>query len=266
MSNKKIRIQLMDSEGRILSDKLSEQDPTLSLGPKDIHEGPMRIEFTFFDKKDIEKVNKFLDQITGKLPLSKKPTASKNDQVVEMDESKRESLIMEAVSQKNQDAFISYLRNLGFTFMYNDFMEIMEIPFDPKKAHKNKYQWMVRKTKESKTSPLTDKYDPTIIFGVKIDMGIERSEKVVCYLYNKFHSSSKLKLVESPEFGYENTNLIKYPKYMTYDERIKFAAEHRGLTSGSRKEPSKFYKRWLPYVIIPNDSKTKFDKDAGKDL
>jgi len=260
---KKMRLTLLDKEGRLISDKLLTQDAEIYKGPVKEHNGPMKIEFTFLDKNDVGKVKKYLDMLTGELPLPVKSTGkSSNDSKVELDENKREALIKAFCDEGDQDKAIAYLRNLGFIFMYERDMETFKIEFKPKNAHSGKYQWMIRKTKESKISPTSDKFDPTIIMGIKIDG--ERNEKVVIYLYNEFLKKVKLPLPGEPKESWDTSELLKFPKFMSYDERIKFSGEHRGLTTGSRKAPSKFYLRWIDYVIIPTSEKNEFEKESGK--
>lgn len=259
---KKMRIQLMDDDGRILSDKLVGQDPAISAGPSEKHTGPMRLEFTFTDQKDVEKVKKYLDQLSGELPIpSKKRATSNNDKQVELTENSREEIAGKALTFKDQDEMIKYLSDIGFVFLYEEDLETFKIPFEPKKVHSGKYQWMVRKVKESKVNPLSDQYDPTILVGVKILE--ERDPKVVVYLYNKYYGKADISLPDKPKFDYEGTTLLKFHPVMDYSERIKFSTEHRGLLTGSKKKPSKFYERWLPYVVIPNADKSDHDKEAG---
>ena len=253
----------MDDEGRILSDKVVGQDPAISAGPSEKHTGPMRLEFTFVDKNDVDKIIGYIGKLGGDLPIpAKKSGTSKNDKQVELTENSREEIAAKALSFETQDEMLDFLRGLGFTFLYEEDLKTFKIPFSPKKAHSGNYQWMVRKIKESKMNPLSDKYDPTIIIGVKI-IG-ERDEKVVIYLYNKFHGKASIKVDKDPKFNYDQTELLKFHPVMDYSERIKFSTEHRGLLTGSRKKPSKFYERWLPYVIIPKSNKSEHDDKSGQ--
>lgn len=261
---KKMRVTLLDKEGRLLSDKLLTQDPEIYKGPGATHDGPMKIEFTFLDKNDVSKVNKYLDMLVGKLPIPTKSTGkSANDSKVELDENKRESLIQTLLEKEDQDVAIKYLRGLGFVFMYERDLKTFKIDFTPKKAHSGRYQWMVRKIKESKISPLSDKFDPTILIGIKIDG--ERKEKVVVYLYNELYKKANIPIPDGTSETWDTSELLKYPKFMSYEERIKFSNEHRGLSTGSRKAPSKFYNRWLKYVMIPKSEKNQHESEAGNE-
>ena len=256
---KKIRIQLYSEDGMLLSDRLVSQDTEFNSGPKEPHKGPLRVEFTLLEKEDIEKAKVYLDKLSGILPLSSKKEKKLKLKEIDIPE-ERENLLKEvlAIDPLDQDILIQTLRSKGFKFMMYDFLETFEFPIEIKDVHKEKYQWMLRCIKEAK-NPSVDKYDPMLIFGIK--MYENRDSKIVVYLNGKFDGSYEVELPSKPKEVYKKTGMIKFPVYMTEEEREKFRFELRQYQLTPEKEFSKFFTRWRPYVEnipeLPQDKKVK---------
>ncbi len=245
---KKLRVQLFDEEGRMVGDRIVSQDPEFSKGPLKDHHGIFRIEFTLDSKNDVEKAKTYLDQMVGNLPLAsgKKKKLPK----IPDDPMFRENIIDEienSDSMEDQDNLIAGLRSQGFVFRTWEFLESMVdlTGITIKDVHKNKYQFMLREIRKAK-NPKADKYDPMLIFGIKLDE--ERTEKVVIYLNGEFHKSLKIPLPEKPKEVFKKTTMLKFPHFMTEDERVKFTIELRSYESNPSKSVSKFFNRWMQYV------------------
>lgn len=252
---KKIRIQKFDQEGRFLEDRMVSQDPEFASGPKGKHEGLLRVEFTLLDKADTEKAKVYLDQLRGALPLEAKKLKklTKEPQL----EEHREQLILDAMEKAtDQDELIKYLRDHDFVFMLWDYMETFDWAPEVKDIHKEKYQWMIRRIKTAK-NPASDKYDPMLIFGFQL-IG-ERNEKIVIYLNNEFHKAYKVALPDKPRETFKKSGMMKFPPYMTEQEREKFRYEFRQYQDNPEKKFSKFYLRWREWVenvpALPQDKK-----------
>lgn len=255
---KKIRIQLYSEEGQLQSDRLVSQDIEFNTGPKEVHKGPARIEFSLLEPEDIAKAKTYLDKLSGKIELvSKKVKVKVSKEIATPTE--REDLVKEVLEGcKNQDELITTLRKHGFKFMMWDFLETFDFGIPIKEPHKQKYQWMLKCLKEAK-NPTVDKYDPMLIFGIQ--MYENRADKVVVYLNGEYHGSFNVSVPDKPREVYKKTEMIKFPPYMTEEEREKFRYELRQYQLQPEKSLSKFFLRWRPYVEnlpeLPQDKKVQ---------
>lgn len=242
---KKLRIQLFSPEGNLISDRLVTQDPEFTAGPKGISPGVIRIEFTLEHQGDIDKAKTYLDQITGNLPLPEPRGRKQKEEEPTTDESRKE-LLEEALAQaSDQDKLIGYLREHDFVFITSDFLETFDYGIDLKDKHKDEYQWMLRCLKRAK-NPKVDKYDPMLLVGIKL-IG-DRTEKVAIYLNREYYKSYKVDLPSKPKETFKKSGMIKFPPYMTEDEREKFRFELRQYQDKPEKPISKFFSRWEEYV------------------
>jgi hypothetical protein len=257
MLKKTVRIQLFDKEGMI-SDRLVTANTEFYAGPREFHQGPMRIEFTFLNQTDVEKGIKYLKELTGLLPKEsktetrgRKSNAIDNDSYIVEDKQK----IFEEVfdKSKDQDVMIKILRDMGYIFVTSDHLKLI-IPegYEIKDLHLEKYEWLIKLTKEAK-DPKLDKFDPQTLVGISISK--KRLEKFVVYLYGKFHNRYTMPLPSKKAITFKKTNLIKFPHYMQEEERLKWNTEHRALFQNKEKKPSKFYMRWRPDVQVGDELK-----------
>lgn len=242
---KKLRIQLFDTEGRMIDDRMVTQDPEVAKGPQLTHVGPMRIEFSFDSPDDVAKVKTYLDQLVGNIPLGTKK--ARKSMVKTMEDPKvREAILEEAIGMEDQDQLIAFLREKGFRFMMSDFLQTFDWPqLQIKEKHLEKYQWMLYCQKPAK-NPKSDKYDPMLIFGIQLLP--EHDERIVVYLHGEYHKGYKIPIPSKPKEVFKKTNMTKFPDYMTHDEREKFRFELRQYEADPEKPLSKFWKRWRPYV------------------
>lgn len=267
----KMRIQLLTDNGVVISDRLVDQAIETYTGPKEKHLGPLKIEFCLMNQADIKSITEYLTRLAGDLPVKEVGKQGRKAKEVEELSSPRESILKDVtkmieVDGENQDAVIKYLRSLGFVFLLTeDFLTYFpDFPFNKKDIsepnHSGQYlegyQWLVRRIKTGK-DPKTDKYDPQIIFGFKI-MG-ERYERFVCYLY-KERSRLKAVIPKKNALSFNNTEMTKFPKYMTEEERLKFSTEMRQLSLNQSKLPSKFFRRWYQDVTFPDTIKENMAK------
>lgn len=262
--SKTARIQLFDDSG-IISDRLVKQGPEFYLGPKEVHKGPMRIEFTFSDKDDVDGAINYIKCLRGDLPLknkttsgvAKKSVSEKND--TDFDDNK-EKLVIKTIedNKDNQDTLIMNLRDMGFVFIESNFLKhIIPEAYSIKELHLNKYEWLVKRIKLAK-DPKNDKYDPQILVGISIMN--KRSDRVILYSYGEYKSKYISKVPEKKALKLTKTNLIKFPPYMEEDERLKWGFEHRILFNDKNKKPSKFYMRWSKDVIVGDELKIEKDE------
>lgn len=266
----KMRIQLLDKELRILSDRLVDQSIEFMQGAKVKHSDPIKLEVVLTCKNDINSLKVYLEQLAGNLPIREIAGRGRPATTSTMElNSPREDIyhsVEELTSKDTQDAIIGYLRKLGFVFLLTeDFLNYFpEFKFRERDVGKpngngqyqESYQWMVRRIKKAK-DPKSDKYDPQIIFGFQI---IEkRCEKFVGYLYKEFKSKLRAKIPKAGALSFSNFEMAKLPVYMLEEERLKWSSEMRLLMGNPDKLPSKFFMRWAPSVILPKNYKEKLD-------
>lgn len=255
---KKLRIQLY-KDGLPISDRLVDQTTEFYNGPKEKHDGPIRVEFTFENSDDVNKGIEYLQKLSGKLPIEIKETKGRGRPTTTKEfisDNSREVMLKEAYEgSKDQDEFINTLRkNHDFVFVDSDRLKML-IPetYKIKPAHLEKYQWLIRCTKEAK-DPRNDKFDLALIIGIIILPDADRTNKMVIYTNGEFETSLKLEVPKNA-MTFKQTNLIKYPHYMIYEEREKWGVEHRLLLQNPGRKPSKFYERWAKDVVVGNELK-----------
>lgn len=258
--NPKMRVQLMDSEYRVISDRLVDQAIEFMQGSKVKHKDPIKLEVILSSQNDIDSLKTYLDQLVGQLPIKEIGTRGRPAGKTPELKSPREDIyerINELTSEKNQDEVIAYLRELGFVFLLTeDFLHYFpDFPFRSKDIGEpnrngqyiNSYQWLVRRIKTAK-DPKSDKYDPQIIFGFNI---MERSDKFVGYLYKQFKSRMKATVPSKQALSFASFEMAKMPSFMQEEERLKWSTEMRALIMDTNKVPSKFFTRWAPDVMLP---------------
>lgn len=269
----KMRISLLDHNGAILSDRLVDAYTEMTAGPKNTHNGPIRVEFTLTSKNDIESAKTYMDQLSGTLPLREPGSKGRPSAAPKEIDSPREDILTEVEKMvnegKNQDDIIKYLRGLGFVFLltedflsyFSDFNFEKKDIGDPTDNHQflNSLSWMVRCIKRAKT-PSSDKFDPMIIFGFSIQGG--PSKKVVPYLYKE--RKKPLRVKPGKALTFNRVEFSKFPSYVLEAERLKFSMEMRTLMLQPDKQPSKFFLRWASEVKVPDGTYEKLKDRVPK--
>lgn len=263
---KKVRIRLYDKAGTPTSDRLVTQSTEFAAGPKDVIEegGSVSIEAFLSNKDDVQAFVSYLEKLNGKVPHKELGSKGrpKNGTKKELTVAERKDFVDEIlleVDKKgwNQDKLIETLRDKHqFRFISEDFAMALHHrygddksnPLGVKSVHFNKFVWMVRLVRLA-ADPKNDKYDPLISFGFRFDGG--RSDRVVVYLEGQFYKRFKTKVPLKPKVTEKNISAIRYPAFMTYDERAKFRNELRKAKRG--KEPSKFLLKWMPHMEEVNE-------------
>jgi hypothetical protein len=248
--DKKTRIQLFDANLSIISDRLVSQDLEFNTGPKEPHDGPIRIELSLFTAEDVSKSVTYLQKLSGQLPIEVKELKKRGRKPlgeVEIDSDDRLQVLTFIQGLTNQDQVILELTKLGFKFMTLDLFEAMGYKEGrelPEGMESGKYQLMLKCLKQAK-DPKNDKYDPELIFGIKL-LG-DKTNRILTYLQGE---SDRIKLNwDKPEsFDFKKTAMMKFPEYMTLEEREKWRREHRLYKLDPEKEKSKFYSRWAPFI------------------
>jgi hypothetical protein len=259
---KKIRIQGFDIEGNQLLDRLVEQEIEFNTGPKEPHNGPLRIEVNLWEQGDIDRFIEYLKKLTGQLPITvgePKVKTLKAGKVLLAPE-QREEIIKQVTALESQDACIKQLRDLGFEFLTFDYISSLGLNTGIEDIHKEKYQWMMKIVKKAK-NPLNNKYDPMLVFGFKL-IG-KKIGTFVIYLYQKKHKVVKKEWVDKQKVSFKNTEMVKFPTYMIQEERDKFRVELYALRLNAEKKPTKFFIRWAKDVEFKD--REKLLKRANED-
>lgn len=269
----KLRITLLEDNGAVIQDRLVDATTEYYAGPKIQHSGPIRIEATLTNTQDIESFKKYLDQLTGALPI-KAPNAGRGRPSMANQantESPREDILEEvkklASEGKNQTDVIDYLRKLGFVFILAEdllyyFPDLLD-SFNHKdigdptdnKQYPNSLAWMVRCIRKGK-DPRTDKFDPMIFFGFNIQ---KPSRRVIPYLYKERKDPIKIETGKKV-LSFNTVEFTKLPVYMQEQERLKFSVEQRQLLLNPDKKPSKFFLRWVKDAKFPDSIKPKIEE------
>lgn len=269
----KLRITLLEDNGAVIQDRLVDAITEYHAGPKIQHSGPIRIETTLTNTQDIDNFKKYIDQLTGVLPI-KAPSVGRGRPSMANQantESPREDIIESikklASEGKNQTEVIEYLRKLGFVFILAEdllyYFPDLKDSFSHKdigdptdnKQYPNSLAWMVRCIRRAK-DPRTDKFDPMIFFGFNIQ---KPSRRVVPYLYKERKEPIKIDTGKKV-ISFNTVEFTKLPVYMREDERLKFSVEQRQLLLNPDKKPSKFFLRWVRDAKFPDSIQPKIEE------
>jgi len=254
----KMRIKLVDPQtGALLSDRLVAQDTELRMGPKDIHKGPMSLEFNLNSQEDVDGMIAYIKKLKGELPIEKAEKKSSSSKKLDKMLSDKEPLLdliksVEAKA-KNQEQLINMLREYNFMFVAADVIQDMATPeMITLKDNHLCYQFLVRRVKEAK-EPANDKFDFRLVFGVKI-VG-ERFEKVQVYLWGKWDHYIKMPWEKAKGINFKKVEKVYiFPDFMDYTDRRKWRSENRKKIKAEEKKtefkPSKFYNKYSPYVKV----------------
>jgi hypothetical protein len=249
MEEKKIRVQLFDEESRLISDKLYKQGSELISGPKFTHNGPMRIEITMDNQEDIERAITYIKKLSGMLPLEAKKEKKKVGKIESDSDDYIESMMDMITECKDQDELISNLRNQGFVFVTRDLLHNMErfekVNWEEEDWITDKYQYMVRLIRESK-NPMLDKFDPTLIVGIKIYK--KRSDEVKFYKFGELTNNLDIPVPGKAKESFTTQKLHIFPEFMSEKEKERFRREYRDMERDPEKEPTPFYLRWHKWV------------------
>ena len=262
-----------DQMALIKEDRLVESGLEFMNGPKDKHDGPIRIDFTMEHRDEVEGLVKYLSQLALDLPLSekaKKTYERKTTPNALLEKEPIMQLIEDAFHKnKTQEKLVDYLKGLNFVFLTEEHLkehfEANKFPWnlkklkEKKKVHPHsKYQYMVRLLRLAK-DPAKDKYDPQIAFGIKL-IG-DRVGKVIIYLFGKYHKTVEIHWEDAKEINFKvKEKFYKFPEAMIYLDRHKWRLEDRKLLNNPELTPSGFYERWKPFVTILKPQRAKEKK------
>lgn len=250
----KMRIQVWDKDNNQTHDRLVDQYTECNMGPKEKVEGLIKLEVGFTEKDDVERVIEYIKKLTGLLPISAKvkKAVGRKPLTAENVEDQRDEILKEAKEHcKDQKDLIKFLREeKNFVLLTTQHMEELGIKLE-KADDFAEYQFYFRCIKMAK-DPKNDKFDPALAFAIKV-IG-KPDEQVGIFLFGKFEETWEVPIPKK-DFIFKKQEFIKFPHYMTLEEREKWRKEHRELSLKPDKEQSKFYKRWLEHIELPKPVK-----------
>lgn len=247
---KKLRVQLFDTEFNQLSDRLVRQDTEFRKGPEEEHLGPLKIEACLFTPDDVDGFIVYLKKLRGVIPKEikvKKPKAAGDDPDINNRSSFLEKVIGEVQDKtiSNQEDLIKSLRGAGFVFLTWEAMPRQNQFELNSKDNVEQWQWMVKLVREAK-NPINNKYDPRLVFGFKLLGG--KVEEVWTILDFSDHTKFELPWKRANADYFKKTEMAKFPPYMIPEEREKFSIELYKLRKDPELIPSKFFLRWYKDV------------------
>jgi len=249
---KKMRIQLYDSEFNMLSDRLVAQDVEIRRGVREKHEGPLKIEICLFQESDVEDLREYLGQLVGSLPLNPVRKKRNKNKLNIASPSYREEFVTIFDKFLEDGTAIPFLKEQGFIFTSLSFLQDLGLPIIiPEGLETTELRWMIKRTKQAK-NPLNNKYDPTILIGIK-----RLSPKTAGYIVITPDGISLDK--EGAVIG-KNLKVppqvkVKFPHFLTADERVKLSLEIGTLRKEEDKKPSPLYRRWIWAIAKENEGK-----------
>jgi len=250
---KKMRIQLFTEEGIQLTDRLVTQTPEFAVGPKETHKGPMRIEVTLTDNKDIEDFITYIQRLSSNMPMrvvgkrGRTPLGEVKLDSTKTREKDHETLIS-FIKENNQKAVLEFLRTLGYVLLTGEHLRLLDLQKTIQFTEKDeeKYVFMIKRTKKAK-DPKSDRYDPYVVIAIALD---KQRSKIKLFRVGEpalllpcVPATDTLKKVSSKE-------VLKFPQFLQPDERLKFSIEHRKVLDDKDYKPSKFYTRWAPSIEV----------------
>jgi hypothetical protein len=245
---KKMRIQYLTKEGIITSDRLVTQDPEFNKGPKELPDGPVRIEFSLFEKEDTEKCITYLQQLSGKLPVEvRKKRGSKK---LSKGGDYREELKEFIKGSENMGEFVKGLRNLGFKVSHPDYLKDLGLPINISSADAVRYKWMVKVLRVAK-NPLNTKYDTSLLVGI-------RKNKVIVNELGEITLEHPLKGDASNQVKVPVKFKVKFPEFMTPDERNSFRISMDNLLKDPSTKIPRNYSRYVSNVVRESPLEIEF--------
>lgn len=254
----KIRIQRFTPDFDMIDDRLVTQVIELRTGPKEVHKGPLKIEFSLFSQEACDNAIAYLQKIRGVIPLEaakikKIKPSTFNDNREEFLKSIRNSTEI-----KTTEDLLKFLRDNGFVMVNTDFLKTQE--YEWKTTPSDQRVFMIRLLKEAK-NPVNNKYDPQLVFGFRMDEATAKlnSGLVSILLYGDKGDPIKLQATGG-KINIKRPEMLKFPYYMNQEERDKWRMEYykrQKNTSLEKSEKSKFYLRWETDVMKMNSREKK---------
>jgi len=253
---KRMRVQLFDKDLNAVSDKVIGQDREFLRGPKEPHDGPLKLEICLFDEKDIDGFIKYIARMRGHLPIATPQKVKAAGRLPKDVQGFRHFIVNQLGVQEGPAQIIEMLRKEGFIFTSLDLLEDMGYPIGVSSIHRKSYKFMARIMKKAK-NPVNDKYDPSILMGFK-------GNKVVAYSGEELLSENKYEKGLEKEIKVPAKARVKFPPYLLQEERNKFRAEMEMLKADPERKVSSFYTRWLSEVAKHSPMEVEFPR--SKDL
>lgn len=246
----KMRIQLLDDNLGVISDRLVDQYTEFVTGPKEYHPGPIKIELVLTDVKSIEEAKQYLEKVSGLIPVdtpkikfSEAGRKSHKDkpEIKKINNSDRILAAIEAF--EFQEGVLSFFKREQIVMVP---MEMTGIEMRDK--DKNFDFWVLR-TEIDPTQPKNDKFDFDLVIGLKYKG--EKSNKLVIYRDGKFNTFLKKPWKADFNINFKKRKkMTKFPDDLSIEDRKHWRNIHdkiqedRSITTVQHN----FYHTWLPKI------------------
>lgn len=135
--------------------------------------------------------------------------------------------------QKTIEKAIDYLRSLNFFFY-----EVSTVGIDFKPGH-IKYSWMVRRVGKKK--------DLSMVVGIK--MWGKKTEKIIVLVDGDHVATVRIPWADKADINFRKITIrLKFPDYLTYEERRTWRTEYHKQLNNPNRIPSEGYKKIYPDV------------------
>ncbi len=248
----KMRIQLYDKDFNQLSDRLVTQGPEFAKGPKEVHEGPMRIEFSLFEREDVKQCQDYLARLEGSLPLEIAKKKRGRKKLSPDDPSFREEVIATIQEYTDATELMQSLRDEGFLFITLDYLEDLGHPIAVPTKLRRRYKWLVKRTREAK-NPLNHRYDLSVLIGFK-------DNKIVIVSGEEIIGKHELADSLATQIKVPIKFKVKFPTYMQHTERAQFRVQLDQLKGDVGLKIPKLYLRWLSEVMRTSPKEIEFPR------
>jgi len=244
---------LFDKEFNQISDRLLGQGLELKAGPKEPHEGPLKVEVCLFSQNDVDEFKEYLDRLQGVLPMVEKGKRGRK-KIAPASATFADDLMNMMDEHKDVDLVMKELVALEFVFTTLQLLEDLDInialPEDTIDLVKKEFRVMIRMTKKAK-NPMNNKYDPTLLILIKKDNPCY----VSVYTFGEQQEVYQYEEGGEKEFKVPKSNLTKFPQFMIQEERNKFRMERDKLAANPEAKITRLYARYVHLVADENEGK-----------
>lgn len=246
MINPKIRIQLLDADHRVISDRCVDQYTELLNGPSEPHDGPVRIEAVLIDSETTDRFKEYLDKLRSRLPSSVPKTKSLVERV--KNENEYHEIYQLCEDRQTIDQVINLLHDYNFRFISSQYLVDFNIEVSLPKEIPKDVQLMTKVVRYAK-DPRNDKFDFDMTVFVKF-MG----EGLQAQAYFVHRGKLEAKLDKPGIRVASDLKNIKmptvFPSYMDIEERLQWRLLRRKIENGTELEGKKlkFYERWAKEI------------------
>lgn len=258
MIKPKIRVQKLDSELRVISDRLVDQYTELLKGPEEPHDGPLRIEAVLLDQETVDRFKEYLDKLKGILPTNV-PLKTKTPGQITQKVNEFQDIYKLCKAAPDMEKVIEILHEHNFRFISDQLLEDHDLKIEVKddvKLIAKTHQMMVKVLRYAK-DPQNDKFDLDMMVLIQF-IAKKPSEMVYFVRKGQLKAQFDKPWSKSAANMKEKKIAMVFPQYMTIDERKEWRALRRKVENGVTLEGKKLklYTRYATEIQNMNAHET----------